>query len=388
MATCEFAIPPVVVHGTGALERLGNELERRVLPGRKALIVTGGTAEREGYAEDVRAILGSCGISSEVFSEVRMEPDDEVVAKGLDLFKASRCDLIVTVGGGSPIDAAKAIGLLVTNGGKLDDYMGIEKVNRPCPPLVAVATTAGTGSEVTRFSIIKSSEKETKMLIGSKFLIPTMAVADPRLTHSMPPAVTAATGLDAFCHAVEAFVSRKANPVTDALAIDAIRLISENIRDAYKDGSNKLAREKMMSGALEAGMAFGNSSVALIHGMSRPLGALFHIPHGISNAMLLPVWAQFTYLAEPHKFARIAEAMGKNISKQSESAAAEAAVDLICLLCNDLKIPSLRDLVQRSSFERAVKKMSSDAIASGSPANNPRSVTEEEIQFLYRKAYK
>jgi alcohol dehydrogenase class IV len=387
MSTCEFSIPPVVLHGPGALERLGNALEKRLLPGGKALIVTGGTAEREGYDEGVRAILSLCGISSEVFSEVRMEPDDEVVAKGVDLFRASHCDLIIAVGGGSPIDAAKAIGLLVTNGGKLADYMGIEKVNKPCPPLIAIATTAGTGSEVTRFSIIKSSEKKTKMLISSKFLIPAMAVADPRLTHSMSPEVTAATGLDAFCHAVEAFVSKKANPVTDALAIDAIRLISENIRDAFKDGSNKLAREKMMSGALEAGMAFGNSSVALIHGMSRPLGALFHIPHGISNAVLLPVWAQFTHLAEPRKFARIAEAMGKNISRQSESAAAEVAVDLIRLLCNDLGIPSLRDLVQRSSFERSVQKMSSDAIASGSPANNPRSVTEEEIQFLYRKAY-
>jgi len=388
MADSEFSIPPVILYGSGALSRLGKELGKWILPCAKALIVTGGTAEREGYAEEVMTILDRCGITSEIFSKVVREPDDGIVENGVNVFKSSRCDFIVAIGGGSPIDAAKAIGLLASNGGKLENYIGMEKVKKPCPPLIAIATTAGTGSEVTRFSIIKSLKDDVKMLIGSNYLIPTIAVADSLLTQTAPPSVTAGTGLDAFCHAVEAFVSRKSNPITDALAIDAIRLISGNIREAFKDGSDAMAREKMMSASLEAGMAFGNSSVTLLHGMSRPIGAHFHIPHGISNALLLPAWAEYTYLAEPRKFARIAEAMGKNVSRLPEISAAEAAVEMIGLLCQDLSIPSLREVAKTHSFESYLEKMSSDALASGSPANNPRPVTADEIQFLYRKAYK
>jgi alcohol dehydrogenase class IV len=294
----------------------------------------------------------------------------------------------VALGGGSPIDTAKAIGILETNGGKIADYMGVGKVQKPTLPLVAIATTAGTGSEMTKVTIINDTANDVKMLISSPWIIPTVAVADPTLTLTMPPSITAATGLDAFCHAAEAYVSKKEQPITDILALKAIRLISQNLRRAWCDGDDLEARENMMLAATLGGIAFSNSSVTLIHGMSRPIGALFHIAHGISNAVLLPVWAEYTCISKPEKFAAIAEAMGENVSGLSVPQAARKSVDAITALCNDVEIPPIRKLIpDKAAFEQQLGKMAHDAVASGSPANNPRFVTEEKIIELYKKAY-
>jgi alcohol dehydrogenase class IV len=261
-------------------------------------------------------------------------------------------------------------------------------ISEPVPAVVAIATTAGTGSEVTKVTIINDTANDVKMLISSPWIVPTIAVADPELTLTMPPSVTAATGLDAFCHAVEAFVSKKEQPITDALALKAIRLISESLRRAWCNGEDLEARTNMMLAATLGGIAFSNSSVTLIHGMSRPIGALFHIAHGISNAVLLPVWAEYTYIAKPEKFAEVARVMGENVSGLSILQAARKAVDAITALCNDVEIPPIRKLIpNKAEFEKHLGKMARDAIASGSPGNNPRFVTEEKIIELYKKAY-
>jgi alcohol dehydrogenase class IV len=386
MKATELRMPPVLLQGPGCLALMGKEVRR--LEKRKALLVTGKFMGKSGHVEKIEKILEEVGCSLAVFSDVGGEPGDKDVMAGLDAYRKNGCDFLVAFGGGSPIDTAKAIGIVETNGGKITDYMGIDKVRKPTLPLVAIATTAGTGSEVTKATIINDTSNDVKMLISSPWVVPSIAVADPELTLTMPPGVTAATGLDAFCHAVEAFVSKKEQPMTDALALKAIRLISRNLRRAWCNGEDLEARGNMMLAATLGGIAFSNSSVTLIHGMSRPIGALFHIAHGISNAVLLPVWAEYTCIAKPEKFAEVAEVMGENVSGLSTLQAARKAVDAIVALCNDVEIPPIRKLIpDKAEFEKRLEKMAHDAVASGSPGNNPRFVTEEKIIELYRKAY-
>lgn len=382
----ELRMPQVLLQGPGSLGLLGKEIKRYGI--NKALLVTDAIMIKAGYAAQIEKILSEAGSASVMFDKAGGEPGDKDVDAGLEIYRANGCDSLIALGGGSPIDTAKAIGILVTNGGKIMDYMGADKVTKPLPPLVAIATTSGTGSEVTKVTIITDTGNDIKMLIGSPFITPTIAVADPVLTLSVPPSVTAATGLDAFCHAVEAYVSKREQPTTDALSLAAIKLISENLRKAWCNGDDLEARANMMQAATWAGIAFTNSSVTLIHGMSRPIGAVFHIAHGISNAVLLPVWAEFTYLAKPEKFAKVAEAMGENPCGLSELEAAEKAVEAIKRLCADVCIPGISELVKdKAEFEAHLEKMAHDAVVSGSPANNPRFVTEPMIVELYKKAY-
>ncbi|MBC7077678.1 MAG: iron-containing alcohol dehydrogenase [Synergistales bacterium] len=382
----EFRMPGTLLQGPGCLEDLGREVGK--LGCKKALIVSDEVMKKVGYVQKVETLLKGAGVDYAVFTDVPGEPQDTYVEAGLRVYREEKCDFLLAIGGGSPIDTAKAIGILHTNGGSITDYMGAEKVKKPIPPLVAIPTTAGTGSEVTRFTIITDTKNDVKMLINSSFIIPTVAIADPTLTLSVPPKTTAATGLDAFCHAVEAYVSKKEQPTTDLLALEAIRLISQNLRRAWCNGEDLEARSNMMRAATLAGIAFNNSSVTLIHGMSRPIGAVFHVAHGVSNALLLPTWAEFTYIAKPEKFAKVAEVMGENIEGLSVLDAAWEAVEAISRLCEDVEIPSIKDMgIAKEDYERALPKMARDAIASGSPANNPRSATEEQIIELYRKAY-
>lgn len=382
----EFRMPGTLLQGPGCLEDLGKEVEK--LGCRKALIVSDEVMKKVGYVQKIETFLKNAGIDYAIFTDVPGEPQDTYVEAGLKVYREEKCDFLLAVGGGSPIDTAKAIGILHTNDGSITDYMGAEKVKKPTPPIVAIPTTAGTGSEVTRFTIITDTKNDVKMLINSPFIIPTVAIADPTLTLSVPPKTTAATGLDAFCHAVEGYVSKKEQPTTDVLALEAIRLISQNLRRAWCNGEDLEARSNMMRAATLAGMVFNNSSVTLIHGMSRPIGAVFHAAHGVSNALVLSVWAEFTYIAKPEKFAKVAEAMGENIEGLSVLEAAYKAVDAISRLCKDVEIPSIKEMgISKEDFERALPKMARDAIASGSPANNPRFATEEQIIELYRKVY-
>jgi alcohol dehydrogenase class IV len=386
MAARAFLVPPVLVFGSGAAGQIGEE--SRKLGGKKGLIITDEVLLKLGVLEGVGQTLSQAEIQFAVYSGVFTEPTVDFVQEGVRSYRESDCDFLLAVGGGSAIDTAKAISVMATNGGAIEDYQGANKVREPGAPLIAVPTTAGTGSEVTQFTIITDTKSDVKMLIASPFLIPRKAIVDPLLTLSMPRGLTAATGIDALTHAIEAYVSVKAQPMSDIFALSAIELISGSLRQAWSNGNNREAREKTMLGALQAGIAFSNSSVALVHGMSRPIGAYFHVAHGVSNAALLSVVTEFSLIGNPERYARIAEAMGENTEGLTVLEASDLAAEAIARLIEDIEIPSLPELgVEEEKLDKLASKMAEDAIASGSPANNPRQATKEEIVELYKLAY-
>jgi len=383
--TYQFKTPSVIVNGPGAAKELGSFAKGL---GKKALVVTDAILEKIGLLDVIKSSLEAAGIPFTVYDQVLTEPTVDHTEAGLKIYKESQADFLVAVGGGSPIDTAKAISALANNPGKMSDFAGANKIPRPGAPLIAVPTTAGTGSEVTQFTIITDTARDVKMLIASPHVMPKVALVDPLMTLKMPQGITAATGLDALTHAIEAYVSVKAQPITDALALEAIRLIAGNLRQAWSNGDNLEARTKVMIGSLEAGLAFSNSSVALVHGMARPIGAYFHVPHGISNAALLPMVIEFSIPGNPQRYGDIALAMGEEIDGLSDLDAAYFAAEAVKRLNKDLKVPSLKGLgVDEKKFETVVAQMAVDAIASGSPGNNPRKATREEIIELYKKSF-
>ena len=385
MSTYQFKTPSVIVNGPGAAKEVGSFAKGL---GKKALIVTDVALEKMGLLNDIKNSLKMAGISFAIYDKVISEPIIDFTEEGLKIFKEVQAEILIAVGGGSPIDAAKGIAALATNPGKMSDFAGANKILRPGAPLIAIPTTAGTGSEVSQFTIITDTTRDVKMLIASPNIMPKVALVDPLMTLPMPQGITAATGLDALTHAIEAFVSIKAQPITDTLALQAIRVIAGNIRQAWSNGDNIEARTSMMIGALQAGMAFSNSSVALVHGMARPIGAYFHVPHGVSNAALLPTVIEFSIPGNPERYAAIAEAMGEITEGLSVLDAAYFAADAVERLNVDLKVPTLGELgVEEKKFNSVVEQMAADAIASGSPGNNPRKATKEEIVELYRKAF-
>ncbi len=355
--------------------------------GGKALIITDANLEKIGLLADVKASLETAGVSYSVYDQVVMEPVVEYVDDGLRALKDAEANVVVAVGGGSPIDTGKAVAAMSRNPGRISEYMGAGKLGQPSVPLIAIPTTAGTGSEVTPFTIITDPATDVKMLIASPHLIPSVALVDPLMTMKMPRSITAATGLDALTHAIEAYVSVKAQPLTDTFALSAIRLISANLRRAYTQPDDLEARSNVLMGALQAGLAFANSSVALVHGMARPIGAYFHVAHGISNAVLLPTVIEFSVSGNPRRYADIAEAMGEQTRGLHVNNASVKTVEAVRRLNADLQIPTLRGLkIDEAKFDTVVGKMAADAIASGSPSNNPRKASPEEIITLYRKA--
>ncbi len=381
-----FSVPPVLIFGSGASGQVGKECRR--LGVRRGLIVTDEVLLKLGVLDNIKQAFKQAKIQFAIYSGVFTEPTVEFVQEGLKSYRENRCDFLLAVGGGSPIDTAKAIAIMVTNAGAIEGYQGANKIKEKGAPLIAIPTTAGTGSEVTQFTIITDTKRDIKMLIASQFLIPQQAIVDPLLTLSMPRRLTAATGIDALTHAVEAYVSVKAQPMSDLFALSAIELISGNLRQAWSNGNNREAREKTMLGALQAGIAFSNSSVALVHGMSRPIGAYFHIAHGVSNAALLSVVTKFSLIGNPERYARIAQAMGENVKGLTVLEAADLAAESITSLVEDIEIPSLPELgVDKEKLIKLAPQMAEDAIASGSPANNPREATKEEIVKLYKLAY-
>lgn len=384
MNSYEILMPPTVLYGAGCLEKL---VEKVKPLGKKALIVSDKVMTEVGNLEKVQKILEEQGIFYEIFNEVNGEPTDVMIEKGLDIYRSGDCDFLIAVGGGSPIDTAKAIGIVVTNSGHITDYIGSDKVKEPLPPVVAIATTSGTGSEVTKFTIIADTKNDVKMLIGSPYIVPTIAVDDPLLTLSVPSKTTAATGIDAFTHAIEAYISKKSHPLTDTMALSAITRISKYLRRAWANGEDLEARSQMMIASMEAGIAFSNASVTIVHGMSRPIGVIFHIAHGISNAVLLPDCMEFVLMGTPEKFAKVAETMGENVEGLSTMEAARKAIEAIKQLNKDIEIPTISRLgISKEKFMEVAPKMAQDAINSGSPANTPRSANLEQIIDIYKKA--
>lgn len=381
----QLLIPNTILYGPGCLDELGKKAKDL---GKNALVVTDNIMVSAGYVEKLRNTLMDQDLNCVIFDQANYEPTTTLISDGVKTYKDKKCDFLIALGGGSPIDAAKAIGAMTVNTGKLADYMGSNKITVTPPPLVAVATTSGTGSEVTKVTIITDVENDVKMLISSDNLMPKISVNDPLLTMSVPQNVTAATGIDAFCHAAEAYISIKSQPFTDEMALSAISRISKYIRRAWANGNDLEARSQMMLASMEAGIAFSNSSVTIIHGMSRPIGANFNIAHGISNAVLLVTCMEFAMMGAPEKFAKIASAMGENIENLTTMQAAKASITAMRELCADLNIPTISGLgVDKEKFLSLLPKMADDALESGSPANTPRKVTKEEIISLYQQAF-
>jgi len=373
MNAATFRIPATIHYGVGALNELGGAA--RSLGFSRALLVTDAGMVKLGVAGQAQALLEKAGVAVTVFDGVQPDPTLRNVEDGLALLRREACDGVVAVGGGSSIDCAKAVAVRQTNPEPLREFAGLEKVPRAGLPVIAVPTTAGTGSEATRVMVITDTERDVKMMSASRHCVCAAAIVDPMLTLSMPKPLTAAVGVDALAHAIEAFVSKRAQPMTDLLALSAVSLIARNLRAAYNDGNNIAARSAVMLGATQAGMAFSNSSVALVHGMARPLGACFHLSHGVSIAVLLPVVTEFSASAAPERYARVAAEMGE-----------ADIVTALRALNRDVNIPSLRSLgVPEDRYESLLPKMAADALASGSPANNPRAATAEEIVALYQK---
>ena len=381
-AVSTLRMPEAIFYGKGAFGQVG---EQAAAKGKKALIISDAIMDSLGYVAQCVSHLQNSNIASVVYLDVKSEPTDQYVAESLSLFQREKCDVIISLGGGSCIDTAKAVSIVATNGGYIGEYMGAKKlVTEAVIPHIAIPTTAGTGSEATDVTVITNTTEDIKMMIKQPAFMPAVAIVDPVLTVSSPKSVTAATGVDALSHAIEAYLSKKAHPMADMMALSAMELIVNNIRDAYFQPNNLDAREAMSIGAMQAGIAFSNASVCLVHGMSRPIGALFHVPHGVSNAMLLPAVLEFSQQACTERLAdlgRIFAGEGQALSADEAAALAVAEVKKLCL---DLDIPNLKGWgIKEREFYDVIDKMATDALASGSPANNPRVPTKEEIEALY-----
>lgn len=338
-------------------------------------------------AFELKKKLEDFEIESVIFDGVTSEPTDIMVEEGCILYQANQCDFLIGFGGGSQLDTAKAVGAMLTNPGKISDYNGKEFKNE-LPFLVEIPSTAGTGSETTQVTIITDTKNDIKMLLKGAVLMPDVAVVDPTYSVKVPANITAWTGLDALTHAIEAYTSKKAFPECDTYALSAIKRIFENLPVAYQDGRNSYAREQMSLATYEAGITICNSTVTLVHGMSRPVGAVFHIPHGLSNAMLLKECLTFAMDGAVDRFADISRRIGKATISDSDEKAAIIFLDALEQLCETLHIPTMTEYgVNQYDFMNAIPKMAKDAKTSGSPDNTRKKVTIDDMETIYHKLF-
>ncbi|MCR8744834.1 iron-containing alcohol dehydrogenase [Romboutsia lituseburensis] len=381
----DYLVPSVNFMGPGCLKVIGERA--KMLGGKKVLIVTDKFLRNQenGAVEQTAKYLNEAGIEVVIYDGTEPNPKDTNVAEGLKMFKEENCDMIVTVGGGSPHDCGKGIGIAATHEGDLYDYAGIETLTNALPPIIAVNTTAGTASEVTRHCVITNTKTKVKYVIVSWRNLPLVSFNDPELMVGKPAGLTAATGMDALTHAVEAYVSKDANPVTDASAIQSIKLIANNLRQAVAMGDNIEARTNMAYASLLAGMAFNNGNLGYVHAMAHQLGGLYDMPHGVANAMLLPHVCKYNVISNPQKFADIAEFMGENISGLSVHEAAEKAIDAMFRLSKEIGIPtSLKEMgIKEEDFEY----MAEMALKDGNAFSNPRKGNEKDIVNIFKSAY-
>ncbi|WP_310786518.1 iron-containing alcohol dehydrogenase [Mycobacterium sp. Z3061] len=380
------AFPRHIRIGGGALGELGAVLDALQL--HRPLVVTDPYLTTSGASHRVISLLSAAGKAPALFDRTVADPTTASLDQGVVAVHEHRADCIIGFGGGSPMDTAKALGVLALQPGPMRRYKAPNSNGGPALPIIAIPTTAGSGSEATQFTVISDSETNEKMLCPGLSFLPIAAIVDFELTMTMPPRLTADTGVDALTHAVEAYVSRRANPISDGLALSAIRLIATHLRRAYFDGSDASARAAMMAASTQAGMAFSNSSVALVHGMSRPIGAHFHVAHGLSNAMLFPVVTAFSVSGAPGRYADCARAYGVADATTSDRAAAGALVDALTALCADLEVPTPRSYgIDSAAWQSLVPLMAEQAVASGSPANNPVIPEPAQIEALYAQVY-
>ncbi|WP_018123329.1 iron-containing alcohol dehydrogenase [Desulfovibrio oxyclinae] len=383
-----FFIPSVTLIGIGASKEIPEKIQ--ALGGKKPLIVTDPGIVATGILKQITDILDGAKVKYEVYDKTIPNPTDANVAEGVEVYKKGKCDSLITLGGGSSHDCGKGIGLVVSNGGTIHDYEGVDKSSNPMPPYVAVNTTAGTASEMTRFCIITDLSRKVKMAIVDWRVTPGIALDDPLLMVGMPPALTAATGMDALTHAVEAYVSTIATPMTDACAEKAIELIFKHLRAAVANGQDIEAREGMCFAQYLAGMAFNNASLGHVHAMAHQLGGFYDLPHGECNAILLPHVEKFNLIAKVDRFVKMAEIMGENVEGLSPRAGAELALDAIKQLSCDVGIPSgLIELGKR--YGKDVKAediaiMTANAQKDACGFTNPRCPTDEDVTAIYTAA--
>ena len=377
----QFIMPKRIISGENALNESKAYLKSF---GKRVLIVTDKVMTDLGNVK----VLDSENIEHVLYNEINSEPTDTMIEKGIKLYKENQCDFLIGLGGGSPIDSTKAIGAMITNEGKISDYMGRE-IEKELPPFAVIPTTAGTGSEATQFTIITDTKNDVKMLLKGANLLPNLAIVDPRFTMTAPAKITAATGLDALTHAIEAYTSRKAQPLSDSFAVSAVKRIFKYLPIAFDTPKDLKAREEMSIAALEAGIAFNNSSVTIVHGMSRPIGALFHVPHGLSNAMLLE--ACFTYVVDGayDRFAQLAKEINIANDNMSNEEAAKAFIDEVVKLMVKLEIPTLEEFgVDKTKFFDNIEKMAADAMESGSPSNTRKIIEVDDVIKIYNNLWR
>ncbi|MCU0984369.1 MAG: iron-containing alcohol dehydrogenase [Acetobacteraceae bacterium] len=378
--------PRLILVGGGAVAQVAEVLGKLGLS--RPLVVTDPFMVSSGMVERVLAPLREKGLAAPVFSDTVPDPTDTVIDAGVAVLKGMDADCLIGFGGGSPMDTAKAMAILAAGGGRMRDWKVPAAADMAALPIIAIPTTAGTGSEVTRFTVVTDTDRNEKMLIAGLAALPAAAIVDHTLTHSVPARTTADTGIDSLTHALEAFVSKRANAYSDTMALRAMGLIARNVRTAYAEPRNDAAREAMMLGATLAGLAFSNASVALVHGMSRPIGAHFHVAHGLSNAMLLPAVTRFSLPAALPRYAAAARAMGVATEAEGDQAAGSRLVEALEAFNRDLAVPSPRSYgIDEAKWNDLLPLMADQALASGSPANNPRVPTKDEIITLYREAW-
>lgn len=381
----EFVMPGKVITGKGALQDAENEFQTA---GKKALIVSGKVMERVGNVKRITEILEELNIQYAIYTEITGEPTDVMIKEGAKVYKQEGCDFLIGIGGGSPLDSMKAIALLAAEPDKtIADFMGKE-ITTPLPKMIAIPTTAGTGSEATWFTVITDTKTDIKMLLKGPVLMPDIAIVDYTFTLTSPRSVTAAPGLDALTHAVEGYTSKKAQPLTDTFAISAIKRIFKYLPIAYKDGKNEEAREQMALAALEAGVVITNSSVTIVHGMSRPIGALFHVPHGMSNAMLISKCLAFAKGGAIERFAFLGRAIGVAKDTDFDVEAADSFIKALEDICKECEIPTLEEYgINKEEFMKVIDKMAADALASGSPSNTRKEVTKQDMINIYKQLW-
>lgn len=380
--TARFFMPVVSLFGANVLAELAEQVTS--LGGAKPLVITDQGMTQLGYTKQVTDLLDQAGIAYAVFDQTVPNPTDTNVNEGAAAYTENQCDMLISLGGGSAHDCCKGVGLLVSNGGQIADYEGVDMSKKALPPYIAINTTAGTASELTRFTIITNTSNHVKMAIVDWRVTPDLAINDPLLMMKMPASLTAATGMDALTHAVEAYVSTDANPVTDACALQAIRLIAKYLRVAVARGDDLEARDRMAYAQYLAGMAFNNAGLGHVHAMSHQLGGMYNLPHGVCNALLLPHVCEANLMAAQERYADIAEALGESTYGLAVREAAQMAVVAIRALSVDVGIPStLSELgVQDKDIETMVEHAQKDVCA----ATNPRRLNDQEVAAIFRAA--
>jgi 1,3-propanediol dehydrogenase len=375
-------VTPEIIFGCGSLSQIGESALR--LGASKAFVVSDADVIKAGWVELAIGYLRQAGLGTEIFSDLTTNPKDHEVDKGLAQYLQSGCDAIIAVGGGSPTDVAKAVAILATNGGGLHQYEGINNITRPLPPMVMVPTTAGAGSEVSQFTIIVDTERKLKMSIISKSLVPDIAIVDPELLRTKDSLLAAATGVDALTHGIESFVSLAATPLTDIHALNAIRLISRNLRRAVRNRGDIEANTNMAMASLSAGIAFSNAILGATHAMTHQVDGLLDHHHGETNAAILPHVMEFNLSANPGKFAIIAEALGKNIGGLDNAAAAALSIEAVNEILEDIGLA--KGLAAFGIKKGMIKALSKNALNDACLVTNPREASLADIEAIFRRA--